>query len=389
MDNLPLEGIRVVSLEHAVAAPIATRHMADMGADIIKVERPGAGDFARDYDHVVFGQSTFFVWLNRGKRSLALDLKAPDAPDILHRLLAGADILIQNLAPGAAERLGLGWDAVHRAHPKLILCDISGFGTTGPYAGRKAYDLLIQAETGVMGVTGTPEQPSRVGISAADIATGMYALSGCLGALLRRERTGEGTHVEVAMLDALGEWMGSAMNHAVYGAGSPERRPSSHPALAPYGAHRVADGSILFGIQNDREWATFCARVLNDPGVATDPRFATNPVRVANRDALEAVIHETFGRLTADAAEARLLAAGIAFGRVRDAKGAAAHPQYAARGRWQDVQTPGGTVQALAPAWTMDGETLPMRPVPALGEHTAAILKEIGYPTAVDVAAGG
>ena len=382
MDDLPLEGIRVLSLEHAVAAPIATRHMADLGADIIKVERPGVGDFARDYDKAVLGQSSFFVWLNRGKRSLALDLKAPDAPEILSRLMARTDILIQNLAPGAADRLGLGWDAVHAAHPRLILCDISGFGATGPYAGRKSYDLLIQAETGVMGVTGTPEQPSRVGISAADIATGMYALSGCLSALIRRGRTGTGTHVEVAMLDALAEWMGSAMNHAVYGRGSPERRPSSHPALAPYGMHRVADGSILFGIQNDREWATFCARVLERPAVATDPRFATNPARVANRDALDAAIHETLGTLTADAAEARLLAAGIAFGRVRDAKEAAAHPQFAARGRWQDVPTPGGTIQALAPVWTMDGGTLPMRPVPALGEHTDAILAELGYPTA-------
>ena len=377
MDNLPLEGISVLSLEHAVAAPIATRHMADMGADVIKVERPGVGDFARDYDTAVLGQSSFFVWLNRGKRSLALDLKDPAAPSILHRLLARTDILIQNLAPGAATRLGLGWDTLHPIHPRLILCDISGFGSTGPYAGRKAYDLLIQAETGVMGVTGTPEQPSRVGISAADIATGMYALSGCLGALLRRATTGQGTHVEVAMLDALGEWMGSAMNHAVYGKGSPERRPSSHPALAPYGVHPCADGQILFGIQNDREWATFCARVLDRPAVATDPHFATNSARVANRDALDATIYETFATLTADQTEARLLAAGIAFGRVRDAKEAAAHPQYAARGRWQEVQTEAGPIQALAPVWTMDGETLPMRPVPALGEHTDEILAEL------------
>jgi len=218
MADPPLEGIRVLSLEHAVAAPIATRHMADLGAEVIKVERPEVGDFARDYDHVVLGQSSFFVWLNRGKRSLALDLKAPGTPEILARLLQRADILIQNLAPGATGRLGLGWDAVHAANPKLILCDISGFGTTGPYAGRKAYDLLIQAEAGVMGITGTPDQPARLGISAADIATGMYALSGCLAALVRRGRTGVGAHVEVTMLDALSEWMGSAMNHAIYGA---------------------------------------------------------------------------------------------------------------------------------------------------------------------------
>ena len=233
-----------------------------------------------------------------------------------------------------------------------------------------------------MGVTGTPEQPSRVGISAADIATGMYALSGCLGALLRRATTGQGTHVEIAMLDALGEWMGSAMNHAMYGKGSPERRPSSHPALAPYGVHPCADGQILFGIQNDREWAIFCEKVLARPDIATHPHFHNNPARVANRDALDATIHETFGTLTADAVEARLLQAGIAFGRVRDAKEAAQHPQYAARNRWQEVQTPNGPIQALAPVWTMDGQTLPLRPVPALGEHTEEIMAEIASGTA-------
>lgn len=379
MDERPLAGIRVVALEHAVAAPIATRHMADLGAEVIKVERPEVGDFARAYDKAVLGQSSFFVWLNRGKRSLALDLKSAAAVEVLGRLLAGTDILIQNLAPGASERLGLGWDVLHARHPRLIVCDISGFGTSGPYAGRKSYDLLIQAEAGLMGVTGTPEQPSRAGISAADIATGQYALSGCLAALVRRGRTGVGTHVEVAMLDALAEWMGSAYYHALYGAGSPERRPSSHPALAPYGTYAVADGAILLGIQNDREWAVFCAKVLGDAGLATDARFAGNADRVAHRGALDAAIGAVLGGLTADEAERRLHGAGIAFGRVREAAEAAAHPQLAARGRWQDVATPAGVVQGLAAPWVMDGATMPMGEVPALGADTAAIMSELGF----------
>lgn len=374
----PLEGIRVLALEHAVAAPIATRHFADMGADVVKIERPGVGDFARGYDHVVHGESSFFVWLNRGKRSLALDLKAPASAEALGRLVARSDILIQNLAPGAAGRLGLGWADLHPAYPRLILCDISGFGATGPYAGRKAYDLLIQAETGLMGVTGTPEQPSRAGISIADVATGMYAFSGCLAALLRRGVTGEGTHVEVAMQDALAEWMGSAFNHAMYGAGSPERRPNSHPGLAPYGMYAAADGNILLGVQNDREWAVFADRVLGQAGLAGEARFATNDLRVRNRVALDAVISPVLRAMTAEAAEGLLVAAGIACGRVRDAGEAAAHPQLLARGRWQDVATAGGVIRGLVPPWTLDGATMPMRSVPAVGEHSAEILAELG-----------
>ncbi len=377
MTDLPLHGITVIALEHAVAAPLATRHMADLGADVIKIERPDGGDFARGYDAAVLGQATFFVWLNRGKRSFALDLKAPASATILQRLLARADILVQNLAPGAAARLGLGWDTVHAAHPSLILCDISGYGDTGPYAGRKAYDLLIQAETGLMGVTGSPDQPSRVGISAADIATGMYALSGCLAALIRRGKTGKGSHIEIAMLDALAEWMGSPYGHAMYGVGSPARSPSSHPKIAPYGIFATADAAILIGIQNEREWAQFCARVLHDPALATDPRFATNVARVANRTALDTTIQTALTLMTADAAESLLLEAGIASARVRDAAEAAAHPQFAARHRFQPVSTPAGTIQALTPPWTIDGATLPMRAVPALGEHTAAILAEL------------
>ena len=377
MIDLPLQGIRVLALEHAVAAPLATRHLADLGADVIKVERPDGGDFARNYDQAVRGQASFFVWLNRGKRSLALDLKAPVSADVLRRLLSRTDIVVQNLAPGAAARLGLGWPALHAAHPGLILCDISGYGADGPYAGRKAYDLLIQAESGLMGVTGAPDQPSRVGISAADIATGMYALSGCLAALLRRGRTGQGTHLEVSMLEALTEWMGSPFNHALYGAGPPARSPASHPKIAPYGVFAVADGAILIGIQNEREWAVFCTRVLGDPALADDSRFAGNVARVANRTALDAIIATALLPMTAAQAEAALLDAGIASARVRDALEAAQHPQLAARGRWQGVTTEAGEVQALAAPWTLDGQTLPMGAVPALGAHTAEILQEL------------
>ena len=375
--DLPLAGTTVIALEHAVAAPLATRHLADLGADVIKVERPDGGDFARGYDHAVGGQSTFFVWLNRGKRSLALDLKAPAAADILQRLLGRADILVQNLAPGAAARLGLGWPTLHAAHPRLTLCDISGYGDTGPYAGRKAYDLLIQAEAGLMGVTGSPEQPSRVGISAADIATGMYAFSGCLAALLRRAKTGQGTHLEVTMLDALAEWMASPYNHALYGAGSPARSPASHPKIAPYGTFAVRDGAILLGIQNEREWLAFCQHILNDPALASEPHYATNVARVENRAALDTLIATALGPLTAAEAEARLLAAGIASAQVRDAYQAATHPQHAARHRWQPLQTESGPIQALAAPWMMDGQTLPLKPVPALGPNTEQILAEL------------
>ena len=378
MIDLPLLGTTVVALEHAVAAPLATRHLADLGADVIKIERPDGGDFARGYDGAVHGQSSFFVWLNRGKRSLALDLKAPDSAGILRRLLARADILVQNLAPGAAGRLGLGWTAMHAAHPRLTVCDISGYGDTGPYAGRKAYDLLIQAEAGFMGVTGSPEQPSRLGISAADIATGMYAFSGCLAALLRRGKTGRGTHVEITMLDAAGEWMGNSYYHAIYGAGSPARSPASHPKIAPYGVFPVADGAILLGIQNEREWEVFCQQILGDPALATDPRFATNTARVGNRGALDAAIGAALTPLTAAEAESRLLAAGIASAQVRDAQQAAAHPQFAARHRWQPLHTEAGEVQALAAPWTLDGQTLPLGPVPSLGQHTEEILAELG-----------
>ena len=292
----PLEGIRVVALEHAVAAPICSRHMADLGADVIKVERPGEGDFARAYDNYVHGQASFFVWLNRGKRSVTLDLKHPEAAKVLDRMIGTADVLLQNLAPGAAARLGLSHADLVPRHPKLIVCDISGYGESGPFAQKKAYDLLIQAESGLISVTGTEDTPSRVGISAADIATGMYALSGILAALVRRGRTGEGANVKIAMLDALAEWMMYPLYRTAYGNSPVPRMPTSHPALAPYGAHQAKDGQVIFGLQNEREWVTFCAKVLERPELATDPRFRDNTARREHRVELTALIEDILRR---------------------------------------------------------------------------------------------
>jgi len=377
--DLPLAGIRVLALEHAVAAPIATRQLADMGAEVIKIERPGVGDFARGYDGAVRGLSSFFVWLNRGKQSLTLDVKRPEASEILDRLVAGADVLVQNWAPGATERLGLSYAALSPQHPGLILCDISGYGEGGPYGDRKAYDLVIQAEAGLMSVTGTPETPARAGISAADIATGMYVSSGILAALVRRGRSGRGAHLRVAMLDAMAEWLGNSLYHAGYGDGPPERRASSHPGLAPYGAHRTADGQVIFGIQNDREWPAFCRSVLQRPELAEDPRFATNVARVTNRDAMTAAIEDVFAGLQSAAVTARLDSAGIANGRMNDAREVWDHPQLQARDRWREVGTPAGPIRAMLPPVTFGDVEAVMGEVPALGAHTDAVLGRLGY----------
>ncbi|MBP0445895.1 CoA transferase [Roseomonas sp. SSH11] len=376
--ELPLAGVRVLALEHAVAAPIATRHLADMGAEVIKVERPAIGDFARRYDQSVHGLSSFFVWLNRGKRSLTLDVKKPGAAGLLARLVARSDVVVQNLAPGASDRLGLSYAALSPAHPRLVLCDISGYGRDGPYASRKAYDLLIQAEAGLMSVTGTPEAPARAGISAADIATGMYAYSGILAALVRRGNTGRGAHLQVTMLNAVAEWMGHALYQAAYGSGPPARLASGHPNIQPYGTYRTGDGAVILGIQNDGEWATFCRDVLGRPELATDPRFATNVARVANGMELTAAIEAVFAGLDSAAVIGRLDAAGIANGRLNDAGQVWAHPQLAARDRWREVGTPGGTVRALLPPTEFADVELAMGDVPALGAHTTAILSEIG-----------
>jgi len=376
----PLDGITVVALEQAVAAPYATRQLADLGARVIKVERTGGGDFARRYDSRAGGQSSYFAWLNRSKESLVLDLKHPAAGEILERLLADADVFVQNLAPGAAERLGLGADALRERHPRLVRCAISGYGTDGPYATRKAYDLLIQAESGVVSLTGTPETPARVGISVADIAAGMYAYSAILAALFQREREGVGRAIEISMLEALGEWMGAPMYYASGRQGAPKRNGARHATIAPYGPYATRDGhTLLIGIQNEREWRRFCAELLGDAALADDARFATNARRVANREALEAIVARAFAALDTDAAEEKLEAIGIARARLRTIEEFAQHPQLAARDRWREVAVPGGTLPALLPPGLPQGVEPRMDPIPCAGEHTAAILAGLGY----------
>lgn len=378
-----LEGMRVVALEHAVAAPLCTRHLADLGADVIKIERPHDGDFARGYDSFVRGISSFVVWLNRGKRSLTLDIKQTDARSILDRLLGTADVLVQNLAPGATARLGLDWPALKDRYPGLVLCDISGYGAGGPFAGKKAYDLLIQAESGLISVTGSPEQQSRVGISAADIATGMYANQAILAALLRRARNGgQGAHVSVAMLDALAEWMNYPMYRTNYADSPLPRQALGHPALAPYGAHRTKDGDVLFGLQNEREWATFCTKVMGRPEWLDDPRYRDNASRAANRAALTAAIEAFFADKTAREVVALLDAAGIANGRLNDARALWQHEQLEARDRWREIDSPVGKLRALLPPVTFEDTEAVMGAVPALGEHTDAVLRELGYSQA-------
>jgi len=374
--------MRVIALEHAVAAPICSRHLADLGADVIKIERPKDGDFARHYDGFVHGLSSYLVWLNRAKRSLTLDVKHAEARGVLERLLGTSDVLLQNLAPGAAARLGLSYDALKQRFPKLVVCDISGYGESGPMAQKKAYDLLIQAESGVMSVTGTPETPSRIGISAADIATGMYALTGILSALLRRTRTGEGANVKVAMLDALGEWMTALMYRAAYGGSPQPRDPDGHPLLAPYGKHRTKDGEVILGLQNEREWKVFCEQVLRRPEVATDPRFASMAARRDNRHALRNLIEDFFATMTSVDVVAVLDAAGIANGRLNQSIDVWNHEQFVARDKWREVGSAEGPVRALLPPFTFADQEAVMGDVPALGQHTDEVLRELGYDVA-------
>ena len=376
----PLDGVTVVTLEQAVAAPFATRQLADLGARVIKIERPGSGDFARHYDRRVKGLSSHFVWLNRSKQSLTLDVKHADAVAIVERLLARCDVFVQNLAPGAADRLGLGSAALRRRYPRLITCDVSGYGKTGPYANRKAYDLLVQAEAGLLSITGTPDTPSKVGISVADIAAGMYAYSGVLAALLRREKTNEGAAVEVALLDALGEWMSYAAYYAGFGGSELPRTGAHHAAIAPYGPFTAADGvAVYFAIQNDREWRRFCDTVLAQPELAGDPRFSSNAERVAHRPALHAIIDRIFGALSAAELMGRLDEAQIASGRMNTMVDFVQHPQLAARGRWRDVDSPAGRLQALVPPADVEGAAPVMGSIPDLGQHTESILLELGF----------
>ena len=376
--SLPLHGITVVSLEQAVAAPFATRQLADLGARVIKVERAGTGDFARDYDQTVQGLASYFVWLNRGKESIELDVKSEHGAGVLAVLLARADVFVQNLAPGAADRLGLSASELRSRHPRLICCSVSGYGPDGPYARKKAYDLLVQCEAGLLSVTGTPDTPAKAGISVADIAAGMYAFTGVLTALYERERTGAGTSVEVAMLDALGEWMSQPYLFSVYGGQPPRRTGARHASISPYGPYAAKDGQVFLGLQNEREWAVLCTEILGQPELIDDPRFATNTERVAHDHELTLIIEAALQELTAGDVEARLDAAGIANARLRTPADFAAHPQLAARNRWRDVATPTGKVRALLPPVTVNGREPAMGSVPALGQHTAAILAELG-----------
>ena len=381
----PLEGITVVALEQVIAGPFCTRHLADLGARVIKIERPGSGDAARAYDKTVHGVSSHFVWVNRSKESLSLDVKHPGAKAILAKLLSRADVFVQNLAPGAAERLGLGAAELRAKHPQLVWCGISGYGPAGPYAEKKAYDLLVQCETGLLSVTGTPQDPAKAGIPVADIASGMYAFSSILAALLRRGKTGEGATLDITMFEALGEWMGFPAYFTQYGGSAPPRSGAFHATIAPYGPFRTGSGETVFlGVQNDREFARLCDIVLGNSALAADPRYATGPARDANRASLQAEIEGAFSSLSAEQAIERLDRAEIANARMNDMRGFWSHPQSAARGRWVTVGSPGGEVDALKPPFNISGFEPRMDPVPAVGEHTRALLAELGY-TVTDI----
>jgi itaconate CoA-transferase len=376
----PLDGVLVVSLEHAIAAPFCTRQLADLGARVIKVERPRVGDFARGYDERVRGLSSHFVWVNRSKESLTLDLKQPAAQEVLLKLIDRADVLVQNLAPGAAARLGLSAQALKERNARLVVCDISGYGADGPYRDKKAYDLLIQSEAGFLSVTGTPDEPAKAGCSIADIAAGMYAYTGILGALLQREKTGQGAHLDVSMLEALTEWMSYPLYYAFEGESPPARSGAAHATIYPYGPFRAGDGkTVMLGLQNEREWAAFCAEVLHQPALASDPRFSASARRHENRAALQAIILDVFGKLTAAQVVERLDRAQIANARVNAMEEVWAHPQLAARRSWVEVDSPVGPIPALKPPGVTDSFEYRMDPIPALGAHTEAILRELGY----------
>jgi itaconate CoA-transferase len=376
----PLEGVTVVALEQVIAGPFATRQLAELGARVIKIERPDGGDSARAYDRTVKGLSSHFVWANRSKESLSLNVKHPSAKEVLARLIGRADVFLHNLAPGAVERLGLGAEELRKKHPRLIWCGISGYGPAGPYAKKKAYDLLVQCEAGLLSVTGTAETPVKAGIPAADIAAGMYAFTSILAALLRRERSGEGAVINVTMLEALGEWMGFPAYFTAYGGTAPPRSGAHHATIVPYGPFRARDGETVFiSAQNEREFAAFCERVLRQPDLARDPRFSSSPARLEHRAAMHAEINKVFSQLKAADIIERLEAADIANARLNDMEGFWRHPQLAARGRWAKVGSPAGMIDALKPPFNLSGFEPRMDAVPALGEHTGQVLGELGY----------
>ncbi len=383
----PLDGITVISLEHAIAAPFCTRQLADLGARVIKIERPGSGDFARAYDTRVRGQSSHFVWTNRSKESLTRDLKHPQAMAVLRQLLGQADVLVQNLAPGAAARMGLSYAELSVLHPRLIVCDISGYGEDGPYRDKKAYDLLIQSEAGLLSITGSPDEPAKAGNSMADIAAGMYAYSNILSALLLRERVGQGSHIDVSMLEALTEWMGYPLYYAFEGAPPPPRSAAAHASIYPYGPFAAGDGgTVMLGLQNEREWTAFCRTVMVAPALAEDPRFANNAARSAHRAELRALILQTFGQMSTAQVIARLDEAGIANARMNEMADVWAHPQLQARDNWVTVDSPAGPIPALRPPGRQNRFAPRMDPVPAVGAHTDAILRQLGHSDA-DIAA--
>ena len=377
----PLKGITVVTLEHAIAAPFATRQLADMGARVVKIERPGVGDFARSYDERVRGLASHFVWTNRSKESLTLDVKHAEAQKILMRLiLEEADVVVQNLAPGAAARLGLSYDALCKIKPGIIVCDISGYGSDGPYRDKKAYDLLIQSEAGFVSVTGTPDDPAKAGNSIADIAAGMYAYTNILAALMHRQQTGEGQRIDVSMLESLSEWMGYPLYYTFDGAPPPARTGASHATIYPYGPFPAGDGkTVMLGLQNEREWKIFCDKVLANPALATDARFSTTAKRSAHRADLSKLIVAAFSKYTADEVARQLEQAGIANAQVNTMAEVWAHPQLKARNRWREVDTPVGPIPALLPPGSWQHGAPRMDAVPALGQHTDAILGQQGY----------
>jgi len=377
---LPLDGITVLALEHAIAAPFCTRQLADLGARVIKIERPGVGDFGRHYDDRVRGLSSHFVWCNRSKQSLTLDIKHAAAAGILAKLVESADVLVQNLAPGAASRLGLSYEALREKHPALIVCDISGYGANGPYRDRKAYDLLIQAESGLISITGTPEHPAKVGCSIADISAGMYACSNILAALILRGKTGRGCRIDVSLLETLVEWMTYPLYYTFEGAPPPPRTGAAHATIAPYGPFTAGDGqTVMLGLQNEREWAVFCEKVLERSDLIADQRFSSNLRRIAAYEELDAIITDVFSKLAAEQVVERLDAAQIANTRMNEMHEVWAHPQLKARKRWVEIDTPAGRIPALLPPGIPEGYTARMDGVPALGEHTESILAELGY----------
>jgi itaconate CoA-transferase len=374
-----LQGIRVVAFEQAVAAPLCTRHLADLGADVIKVERIGEGDFARAYDSVIHGTSTWFAWLNRRKRSLTLDVKHPQGREVAERLVSGADVVVQNFAPGAFERLGLGVAQLHERYPALVVASITGYGEDGPYRDRKAYDLLLQAETGVVSVTGLPDQTAKVGVSVADIAGGMYAFSSVLAALYRRKDTGEGAAIRVSLFDSIMEWMSPLSLMAAHGP-PPQRAGDRHASIVPYGPYAVAGGRrVVLAVQNEREWQRLCSQVLERPELATDPRFASNEARLRNRGELEPLIEEALSRFSVEEAEARLEAAAMAYSRMNDVSEVLQHPQVRERDRILDIGLPGGSVGVLRAPFNIEDLAEPPSRIPAVGEHTQEVLRELAY----------